>query len=684
MPSRIFPRRRRGQLGIESIVWWALFIVFALSISSFVLGFLQGVQPPPTKYFYVFPLAGSGTDVNNGIIGVPQMEKLYNQVRDVSFLLLGIVFMFAALTFVLENFNIMSPGTAWNIIAKSIFYVVMIWLLLWLYNGIAGGVSQLALYFDRLPDGSSAAETIWKRFTSILYIPQGASAWNIVTSIEGAIVGNLAVPIIAIVAFTTAVIVWITSVGRIVILAAAVCALPLALIFDLIPPLKRFADTLFGMVIGLTFSPIIVAIMFNISVPIADAIVCTSSIPLFHILVYGAIISMGSVVIVAFAPMVGSAVSAATTTALSGAGALIASGMMVGQTATAGGASLGSGALAAARAGLPMREALKVGGITGLKGAGTAFFTTGVQVASGERTPSAIGVVTPQYVAGITKQHVQPQYNSGIVALASRVPMDITADPERQKEYRNYAKNFLFMNSSEKVNFLTNAGLRRDQAEMLAETVEANKSYFMEPEHATALGYYLKEGAVAGLLQKETPVTIAHIARAGGWHGTADGLKRSPEERIADVRKTLSSADQIEGKHKMLLHLERHKIQHDVGEYHRVGAIGEGKKAEHERELQSLVREVLSKPEKTPPPPPPPGGGGGGGGGGGKDGDRKPAPCTLAKPKTKKKKRGENEGEGEELPAFSEWVARVPEESNRPRMSHEPRFQQNSGPSQPS
>jgi hypothetical protein len=593
MPSRIFSRRRRGQLGIESIVWWALFIVFALSISSFVLGFLQGVQPPPTKYFYVFPLAGSGTDVNNGVIGVPQMEKLYNQVRDVSFLLLGIVFMFAALTFVLENFRIMSPGTAWNIIAKSIFYVIMIWLLLWLYNGIAGGVSQLALYFDKLPDGSSAAETIWKRFTSILYIPQGASAWNIITGIEGAIVGNLAVPIIAIVAFTTAVIVWITSVGRIVILAAAVCALPLALIFDLIPPLKRFADTLFGMVIGLTFSPIIVAIMFNISVPIADAIVCTSSIPLFHILVYGAIISMGSVVIVAFAPMVGSAVSAATTTALSGAGALIASGMMIGQTATAGGASLGSGALAAARAGLPTREALKVGGITGLKGAGTAFFTTGVQVASGERTPSAIGVVTPQYVAGITKEHVQPHYNSGIVALTSRVPMDLTADPERQKEYRNYAKNFLFMNSSEKVNFLTNAGLRRDQAEMFAEAVESNKGHYMEPEHATALGYYLKEGAVVGLLQKETPATITHIARAGGWHGTAEGLKRSPEERIKDIKNTVLPAEHFTREQKEELSSKKNKIEHDINEYHRIGAINEKKKEKHITRLTSLHSTAL-------------------------------------------------------------------------------------------
>jgi hypothetical protein len=594
MPSRIFPRRRRGQLGIESIVWWALFILFAFSISSVVLAFLQGVNPPPTKYFYIFPLAGSGTDLNNGIIGVPQMEKLYNQVRDVSFLLLGIVFMFAALTFVLENFNIMSPGTAWNIIAKSIFYVVMIWLLLWLYNGIAGGVSQLALYFDRLPDGSSAAETVWRKFSSLVFAPQGMNWLQYTGNIGNAILGGVTVPIIAIVAFTTAVIVWITSVGRIVILAAAVCALPLALIFDLIPPLKRFADTLFGIVIGLTFSPIIVAIMFNISVPIADAIVCTSPVPLFHILVYGAIISMGSVVIVAFAPMVGSAVSVATTTALSGAGALIASGMMIGQTAASGGASLGTGALAAARAGLPTREALKVGGITGLKGAGAALIATSTQTAAGSKMPSAIGVVTPQYVAGITKEHVQPHYNSGLVALTDTLPKDMEEmDPAKRQEYQAFARNFLSMNSSEKVNFLTNTGLRRDQAEMFAEAVESNKGHFMEPEHATALGYYLKEGAVAGLLQKETPATITHIARAGGWHGTAEGLKRSPEERIEDIRNVVVPAENITREQKEELTSKKNKIEHDINEYHRIGAINGKKKEKHISRLTSLHSTAL-------------------------------------------------------------------------------------------
>jgi hypothetical protein len=660
MPSRIFPRRRRGQLGIESIVWWALFLVFAIVISSYVIEFLQGVNPPPTKYFYIFPLAGSGTDVNNGIIGVPQMEKLYNQVRDVSFLLLGIVFMFAALTFVLENFNIMSPGTAWNIIAKSIFYVIMIWLLLWLYNGIAGGVSQLALYFDKLPDGSSAAETIWKRFTNILYVPQGASAWSL-TNIEGALAGAVAAPIIAIVAFTTAIVVWITSVGRIVILAAAVCALPLALIFDLIPPLKRFADTLFGIVIGLTFSPIIVAIMFNISVPIADAIVCTSSIPLFHILVYGAIISMGSVVVVAFAPMVGSAVSAATTTALSGAGALIASGMMVGQTAASGGASLGTGALAAARAGLPTREALKVGGITGLKGAGAALIATSTQAAAGSKMPSAIGVVTPQYVAGITKEHVQPHYNSGLVALTDTLPKDLEEmDPAKRQEYQAFARNFLSMNSSEKVNFLTNTGLRRDQAEMFAEAVESNKGHFMEPEHATALGYYLSEGAVAGLLQKETPATITHIARAGGWHGTVEGLKRSPEERIEDIRSVVTSTENIEKEQLKEISSKGDKIEHDINEYHRIGAISGNKKDEHIRlsrfykgwavvkhlRGESSNKHKSSVVKNLPSQPPGPAGGG-------------EAPASGQPEKTKTPEIGQDESEDDENGPFSEFARNV-------------------------
>jgi hypothetical protein len=590
MPSRIFPRRRRGQLGIESIVWWALFIVFALSISSFVLGFLQGVQPPPTKYFYVFPLAGSGTDVNNGIIGVPQMEKLYNQVRDVSFLLLGIVFMFAALTFVLENFNIMSPGTAWNIIAKSIFYVVMIWLLLWLYNGIAGGVSQLALYFDRLPDGSSAAETVWRKFSSLVFAPQGMNWLQYTGNIGNAILGGVTVPIIAIVAFTTAVIVWITSVGRIVILAAAVCALPLALIFDLIPPLKRFADTLFGIVIGLTFSPIIVAIMFNISVPIADAIVCTSSIPLFHILVYGAIISMGSVVIVAFAPMVGSAVSAATTTALSGAGALIASGMMIGQTAATGGTAFGLGAVSAARAGLPTREALKVGGITGLKGAGAALITTGTQVATGSKMPSAIGVVTPSHIAGETEKSLTDKYTEFSRVLTARLPVELSGKDKEdlRNQYSNVADNFLNMSQAEKISYLTNVGLDEGQARIFAKAVEADKDYYSDPIHKAALGFHLENRTFDRIFDKNSEFTVADVEKIRDYRGSTDGLKYKLEDRVGDLEKKAPS-DEVDPE---IVYSERNKVLTDIKEVSRVKGLKEKKVAPLKERVDALRKTI--------------------------------------------------------------------------------------------
>jgi hypothetical protein len=103
----------------------------------------------------------------------------------------------------------------------------------------------------------------------------------------------------------------------------------------------------------------------------------------------------------------------------------------------------------------------------------------------------------------------------------------------------------------------------------------------MEPEHATALGYYLKEGAVAGLLQKETPATITHIARAGGWRGTAEGLKRSPEERIKDIGNAVDSAEHPTREQMEEFSSKKNKIEHDINEYHRIGAINEKKKKDH-------------------------------------------------------------------------------------------------------
>jgi hypothetical protein len=207
------------------------------------------------------------------------------------------------------------------------------------------------------------------------------------------------------------------------------------------------------------------------------------------------------------------------------------------------------------------------------------------------------------------------------------------------------------MNSSEKVNFLTNTGLRRDQAEMFAEAVESNKGHFMEPEHATALGYYLKEGAVAGLLQKETPATITHIARAGGWRGTAEGLKRDPKERIEDIRNVVAPAENIEKEQLKEISSKADKIEHDVNEYHRIGAISGKKKDDHITRsrfykgwavVKYLNRESSDKPKSSvvknlPPQPPGPTGGG-------------EAPASGQPEKTKPPETGQDESEEETRP----------------------------------
>jgi len=173
----------------------------------------------------------------------------------------------------------------------------------------------------------------------------------------------------------------------------------------------------------------------------------------------------------------------------------------------------------------------------------------------------------------------------------------------------------------------------------------------MEPEHATALGYYLKEGAVAGLLQKETPATITHIARAGGWRGTAEGLKRRPEERIKDIRNVVVPAENITSEQKEELTSKADKIEHDVNEYHRIGAISGNKKDDRIKlsrfykglaVVKHLNRKSSDKPKSSvvknlPPQSPGPAGGG-------------EAPASGQPEKTKPPETGQDESEEETRP----------------------------------
>jgi hypothetical protein len=163
---------------------------------------------------------------------------------------------------------------------------------------------------------------------------------------------------------------------------------------------------------------------------------------------------------------------------------------------------------------------------------------------------------------------------------------------------------------------------------------------------------------VAGLLQKETPATITHIARAGGWHGTAEGLKRNPKERIEDIRNVVAPAENIEEEQLKEISSKADKIEHDVNEYHRIGAISGKKKDDHitrsrfykgwavVKHLRGESSDKFSVVKNLPPQPPGPAGGG-------------EAPASGQPEKTKPPEIGQDESEEDENGPFSEFTRNV-------------------------
>lgn len=409
--SRFLLRDERGFLGLGGILT-ALVIV---AIFGMVLGML-GV------FEWLIKEIGAQVGIGKLLIHVPQLTmsgegpggflqagtvagNLYGTFRLVAFAVITVGFVVIGLSYALEQFNVMRPGTAESLLSESVLIIILIFIFPWFYNAGAVALNGLnegvVMHADHPIREEAGPETGYEEM-AVDVVEQAGDVPALLGEVETGlpIIGSISDPSKAItvlvcgtVSFMALFIAIATGVFRLLATAALAAAFPLILALRLLPPIRDVSRRLTSGLIGVMLSTVVIAIFFRV----AWGILATLSPGSFANWVFGAaslLVAAGAFTITAptLSGMAGSisgtigrgtAGSVAGMTAALGTGSL---GMMAGAgrgiagVAGAGGMSLwgrggakavGSSALRGLAAGAPSK------GVMGSVGAGAAAGRTG-------------------------------------------------------------------------------------------------------------------------------------------------------------------------------------------------------------------------------------------------------------------------------------------------------------------
>lgn len=178
-------------------------------------------------------------------------------LQNMALALLSIVLIIAAMCYVFETFRFMSEGTAMNIILNSVFTLIIIFAVPYIYNGVAAAIN----YVVGWPDVGGWGQIISSggEIDALVGAAGGAvltGGWELVVRFFGSVV--LFIICISILTLTV-----MMGAVRLLLVGAMAAALPLLLMLRLIPPVKHLADSLIETVIGIMFASIIGALLIH-------------------------------------------------------------------------------------------------------------------------------------------------------------------------------------------------------------------------------------------------------------------------------------------------------------------------------------------------------------------------------------------------------------------------------------
>jgi hypothetical protein len=333
-------RCRRAFLGVDAAILIAFFTVTMLaiylaapSLMSFLFNTIIGGPNGIYSYLLELPTISSPPSHGGTIgqqLGLP-MVRVFSLMQTIALSMFAVVLIVAAICYVLENFRIMSEGTAANIIMNSVFTFILIFACQTIYNAVASAIN----IFVGWPDvgGSGVLITSGNTISTIVGYATGGVANVPLPNLDpftGFFFSGILVMLVASILMLTLVM----GLTRLFFTGVLAAILPLILVLRLIPLTKHFADTLLQDLIGFMFTSIMASIVLLFGYQI---LVTASLSPLTQILI--AIVTlfaaayMSTVFVgkfgalgMAAANLVGGAVNTATGAALGMAGGAVLGG----------------------------------------------------------------------------------------------------------------------------------------------------------------------------------------------------------------------------------------------------------------------------------------------------------------------------------------------------------------------
>jgi hypothetical protein len=298
-------------------------------------------------------------DVQEGHEVGNRIFEIYQILRNISFMVMGILILFAGLSFMFEHMNFVPPDTGFRILSSSIIFIFFFFFFPMLWDLLANTVEQLSKWILNPEDPTKPTANVDYLLKCLtLGCPEtthseggGIQAPNF--TLDG-IVAGLTDPLgtlknmfltTFLAAFKTIAflifmfLTFLIGTIRQVLTAIVIIGLPLILTFSLFPFFKRITDRFIDALLGLLIAPIFSALVVVSGVAQLQTLVTQSPDPITEWFAALAVMALGTFMPVMLVPLLGSIISSVSSIAT---GAVSTGSMVTGMGAARSLNSMGS------------------------------------------------------------------------------------------------------------------------------------------------------------------------------------------------------------------------------------------------------------------------------------------------------------------------------------------------------
>lgn len=229
---------------------------------------VPGMAGQPLFEATVVPGSGIGSLTPAGLLSVSSiMGELYGKMQIVAFVGFIAAAIIMGITYASEQFNLVSKGTAFQLLSESGLILVLLFIFPIIYNASAAAVNMLdqqvilqgkpVEMVSTVTDDACKLTTSLEAYTNLQGIALNIFSFNLAPLLFALIqaIGTIGV------LFAT----FFAGIGRLLIIGILVGAFPVILILRLIPPLRDIAAQLQGALIGLMVGTVLVSFAIRIS-----------------------------------------------------------------------------------------------------------------------------------------------------------------------------------------------------------------------------------------------------------------------------------------------------------------------------------------------------------------------------------------------------------------------------------